>query len=88
MGGVAKYAGFEPKRIPNRELKRSADPRVTFLRKARIEQNRSQLDVTTEMEVTANCLSWWEGGKVSPTLHNFVSWARCLGYDVILEKIK
>ena len=61
---------------------------VKELRKIRLDQKRSQMDVAENAGVAQVAVMAWEGGHRRPRLDLFEAWAGALGYKVVLEPIK
>ncbi len=60
---------------------------IKELRKIRLEQKRSQMDVAERAGVAQVAVMAWEGGKRRPRLDLFEAWVGALGYKVVLEPI-
>jgi transcriptional regulator with XRE-family HTH domain len=61
-------------------------PIVKELRRIRIDNKLSQMDLACDLDIGQNVLSFREMGRVSPQLNTLSEWADALGYKITLTK--
>jgi transcriptional regulator with XRE-family HTH domain len=60
-------------------------PIVKELRRIRIDNKLSQVDLACDLDIGQNVLSFREMGRVSPQLNTLSEWASALGYELTLR---
>jgi len=59
-----------------------------IMQKARIKQRLSTVELAAQSGLKSSDIDSWERHKRAPRVGTAMKWARALGYDLRLEKIK